>query len=222
MISQWELVIRILVAASAGLALGLEREWGGHPAGARTHLLVAVGACLFTLSGGYGLDPVHTAGTDPTRVAAQVVSGIGFLGAGAIIQSGASIRGLTTAATVWISGALGVAAGAGVYLLLAAGLATVLAALVGLSATRRLLRRRRPGSLEVDLLYEQGSVALGPLVRGVTELKGRIDELVVEADPDPPGLRRVLLRVRVRDRTALQALMSSIHERPEVHAVSVR
>jgi putative Mg2+ transporter-C (MgtC) family protein len=155
-------------------------------------------------------------------VAAQVVSGIGFLGAGAIVQSGASIRGLTTAATLWISGALGVAAGAGVYLLLGACLATVLAALVGLSATRRLGRRGSPRSMELNLLYEQSSGPLTPFVAGVTELKGHIDELVDEDAPDPPGLRHVRLRVRVRDRTALHTLPSSLRERSGVRSVSVR
>lgn len=98
--------------------------------------------------GGYGLtlSQPQAVGTGPTRVAAQVVSGVRFLAAGAIVQSGASMRRLTTAATLWISGALGVAAGAGVYLVLGACLATVLAALVGLSATRRLRRRRSPRS----------------------------------------------------------------------------
>src|SRR5204862_6922109 len=81
-------------------------------AGLRTHLLVSVGAALFTIAGAYGFE---SARVDPTRVAAQIVTGIGFLGAGAIIRQGFSVRGLTTAATLWVVAAVGLAAGAGYY-----------------------------------------------------------------------------------------------------------
>jgi putative Mg2+ transporter-C (MgtC) family protein len=221
-VSQGELVLRIAIAAGAGLLLGLERELGGHPAGVRTHLLVAVGASLFTLAGGYGFDHAHIASMDPTRIGAQVASGIGFLGAGTIIQSGSSIRGLTTAATLWISGALGVAAAAGAYLPLATSLGVVLLALIGLSAAHPLLRRLSTSIVELSLLYEQGNGTLGPVVRGLAELDGRIDDITVDDDTTQPGLRHVSLRARIRDRSAIHELIATLQQRPEVRDVVLR
>lgn len=112
---------KLLLAAFLGGMIGLEREVHGRPAGFRTHLLVSLGSCLFvitsihfyTLYGNFsGTQPV---GVDPGRVAAQVVTGIGFLGAGAIIREKFSIRGLTTAACLWLAAAIGVACGVGLF-----------------------------------------------------------------------------------------------------------
>src|SRR5947209_16104021 len=87
-----------------------------HAAGVRTHALVAVGAALFTVAGAYGFaDVPHGSNVDPARIAAQVASGVGFLGAGAILRQGIGVRGLTTAATLWLAAALGLASGAGAY-----------------------------------------------------------------------------------------------------------
>lgn len=117
------LLSRLLLASLLGGILGLEREIHGRPAGFRTHLLVCLGSCLFCLSsvefyrifGNFsGSGPV---GIDPGRIAAQVVAGIGFLGAGAIIRDRASIRGLTTAACLWVAAALGIACGIGLFYL---------------------------------------------------------------------------------------------------------
>jgi putative Mg2+ transporter-C (MgtC) family protein len=112
---------KLLLAALLGAIIGLEREIHGRPAGFRTHLLVSLGACLYvitsihfyTVFGNFsGTQPV---GVDPGRVAAQVVAGIGFLGAGAIIREKYSVRGLTTAACLWIAAAIGVACGVGLF-----------------------------------------------------------------------------------------------------------
>src|SRR5438132_387596 len=111
-ITQWDSVGRLAVAAGLGAAVGPEREPREREAGVRTHLLVSLGACLFPLVGAYAFTGAKV---DPTRIAAQVVTGIGFLGAGAIIREGISVRGLTTAASLWIVAAIGMAAGAGFY-----------------------------------------------------------------------------------------------------------
>ncbi|GFE58695.1 MgtC/SapB family protein [Geobacter sp. AOG1] len=116
-----ELLLRLVLSCLFGGLIGLEREVHGRPAGFRTHLLVSLGACLFVLTSiqfyyQYGnLSGAGPVGVDPGRVAAQVVTGIGFLGAGAIIRERASIRGLTTAACLWVAAALGVACGVGMY-----------------------------------------------------------------------------------------------------------
>ena len=117
----WEQeLLRVVVAAGLGGAVGLERELREREAGFRTHLLVSVGSCLFTLVSAYGFHEFLVGGgnivrTDPTRIAAQIVTGVGFLGAGAIIRQGFSVRGLTTAATLWVVAAIGMASGAGYY-----------------------------------------------------------------------------------------------------------
>jgi putative Mg2+ transporter-C (MgtC) family protein len=119
-ISTGEVAVRLVVAAALGAAVGLERELREREAGLRTHMLVSVGSALFTLASAYGFHEFLTGGgnlvrTDPTRIAAQIVTGIGFIGAGAIIRQGLSVRGLTTAATLWTVAAIGLAAGAGYY-----------------------------------------------------------------------------------------------------------
>ena len=121
------MVLRLIVAAVLGGIVGMERGSGDRPAGFRTHILVCVGSALFMLVSIYGFDdiaPVTTTleddiGTrrDTARIAAQVVSGIGFLGAGTILHEGLTIKGLTTAASLWIVSAIGLAVGSGMYLL---------------------------------------------------------------------------------------------------------
>jgi putative Mg2+ transporter-C (MgtC) family protein len=111
---------RLSLAAALGGAIGFERELRDREAGLRTHLLVCLGSALFTIVSAYGFREFLTSGdqvirADPTRIAAQIVTGIGFLGAGAIIRQGLTVRGLTTAATLWVSAAIGIAAGAGYY-----------------------------------------------------------------------------------------------------------
>src|SRR3954463_11629043 len=114
----WQDLGRLALAAALGGAIGFERELRDREAGFRTHMLVCVGSALFTIVSAYGFSDFLTSGdqvirADPTRIAAQIVTGIGFLGAGAIIRQGVSIRGLTTAATLWVAAAIGMASGAG-------------------------------------------------------------------------------------------------------------
>lgn len=127
---QLDIAVRLLVSAALGAAIGFEREIHDHPAGMRTHLLVALGSGLFTVVSIFGFANALPAGqgspVDPSRVAAQVVTGIGFLGAGAILKFGTSVRGLTTAASLWATAAVGMAAGAAEYIVAVVGAAIVL------------------------------------------------------------------------------------------------
>ena len=110
-----EAILRLALAAALGGAIGLEREYHHKPAGLRTNMLIALGSALFSI-----LSVELGAGTgSPDRIAAQVVTGIGFLGAGAILRSGENIHGLTTAATIWVNAAIGMAAGLGSYVVAA-------------------------------------------------------------------------------------------------------
>jgi len=140
-----EILIRLLVAAIIGTAIGVERNIHGRPAGLRTHMLVSLGSALFMLVSinlpGSALGHLGVIASDPARIAAQIVTGIGFLGAGVIIKDGMNVRGLTTAACLWMAAATGMAAGAGEFTLV--GVATVigLAGLVGLHKVESLYAR---------------------------------------------------------------------------------
>lgn len=128
----WTMVTRLLMATALGALIGVEREYHAKEAGVRTHLLVAVGSCLFMILSAYGfdafLDQDHVS-FDPSRIAAQVVTGIGFLGAGTIILQKQVVRGLTTAAGVWVTAAIGLACGVGMYLIAAVTTVIVIASL---------------------------------------------------------------------------------------------
>lgn len=114
----WDFVLRLLAATAMGAAIGFEREYHAKEAGLRTHLLVALGSCLFMILSIYGFDFMlgrdHVS-FDPSRIAAQVVTGIGFIGAGTIILQKQVVRGLTTAAGLWVTAAIGLACGNGMY-----------------------------------------------------------------------------------------------------------
>ena len=136
-----EFIARIFVAAVLGGLIGLEREYREKAAGLRTHFLVALGSALFMIISTYGFEGVlkdENMRLDVSRIAAQVVSGIGFIGAGTIIFQKNAVHGLTTAAGVWVTAAIGLACGAGLYVL--SVVATVLV-LVGMEAFNYVLRR---------------------------------------------------------------------------------
>jgi putative Mg2+ transporter-C (MgtC) family protein len=177
-----DVAIRLFAAAALGGAIGLEREVREREAGLRTHLLVSVGAALFTLVSAYGWsDFTFSARSgvtfDPTRVAAQIVTGIGFLGAGAIIRQGLSVRGLTTAATLWLSAAIGMASGAGY--LEAAVIATV-GAIITLWPLRivahRMMKYLRPGDEQRLVVGLAGGQGAAPVLAALEDLGGLVSQ----------------------------------------------
>jgi putative Mg2+ transporter-C (MgtC) family protein len=135
-----DMLFRVATAIVLGASIGLERQWRLRTAGIRTNALVSVGAALFVIVGAVGLG--HDAGADPTRVAAQVVSGIGFLGAGIILRDGLNIRGLTTAATLWCAAAIGSLAGAGLEEMALIGCLAIIATNILLRPLSRAVNRR--------------------------------------------------------------------------------
>ncbi|MCW4032654.1 MAG: MgtC/SapB family protein [Candidatus Bathyarchaeota archaeon] len=110
MISEFELIIRLFLALLLGALIGLERERGDKPAGLRTHILVSIGSAQFTILSFYAFP-----GSDPSRIAAYIVAGVGFIGAGTIIQTRDRVTGITTAATLWVASSIGMAVGIGFY-----------------------------------------------------------------------------------------------------------
>lgn len=165
---QADLAFRLVVASGLGALVGLEREIHQHPAGMRTHLLVSFGSAMFTVLSVFGFVGLLASGEgaapDPTRIAAQIVTGIGFLGAGAIIKYGTSIQGLTTAGSLWATSAIGMAAGAGQPLLAIVGTGIVLFSLWPLNWIVDRLHVRRDRAIRVRLQLE-GLEPLGALTR---------------------------------------------------------
>jgi putative Mg2+ transporter-C (MgtC) family protein len=193
-----EILLRVVLAGVFGGAIGAEREIREREAGLRTHILVSIGAALFTIVSAYGFTDFQFSNAsgityDPTRIAAQVVTGIGFLGAGAIIRQGLSVRGLTTAASLWVVAAIGIATGAGFY---SAALITTVVVLVSLWPLRiiayRLFERVRPGELRLEVELrptESPSLLLDPLEkRGVAVRSFEVE--------DARDRRRVVLELR--------------------------
>ena len=192
-IAWWDITLRLVVAAALSGAIGAEREVRERAAGLRTHMLVGVGAALFTIVSAYAwgdfvFDRSRGTVLDPTRIAAQIVTGIGFLGAGAILRQGLSIRGLTTAAGLWVVAAIGMAAGAGFYF---AAVATTVIVLIGLGPFRgveRALNRfgGMVGTLEVDLASGK---PVTPVLRFLHERRVRVTGLDMETREEGIHLR---------------------------------
>jgi putative Mg2+ transporter-C (MgtC) family protein len=196
-----EVLLRVVLAGVLGGAIGAEREIREREAGLRTHMLVAVGAALFTIVSAYAWSDFTFSQRggitfDPTRIAAQIVTGIGFLGAGAIIRQGLSVRGLTTAASLWVVAAIGMASGAGYY---SAAVITTIVVLISLWPLRilafRMFERIRPGELRLEVELKGGespSVLLDTLeAKGVAVRSFELE--------DARDRRRVVLDVRITD-----------------------
>ncbi len=154
---QVDLAIRLLVAAVLGALIGVERERHERPAGMRTHLLVSVGSALFTV---LSIDAFPSPGADPARIAAQIVTGIGFLGAGAIIKDGATVKGLTTAASLWVVAAVGMAAGAAAW---GVAIAATIIVLVSLWPLRVIEDAYFPHHRPPGGVVPEGAVQWGPV-----------------------------------------------------------
>jgi putative Mg2+ transporter-C (MgtC) family protein len=150
MVSETDTLVRIVVAAALGATLGLEREWSGKTAGLRTHMLVAEGAALFMVGSMLLTQRFQSGGNalslDPTRVASTIVAGVGFLGGGAILQSRDRVKGITTAADIWVAAAIGMLAGAGLYVVAIGGVAIAIATLTLLKLPERWVDRSHKGS----------------------------------------------------------------------------
>jgi putative Mg2+ transporter-C (MgtC) family protein len=209
-----EALLRLALAAALGGVIGIERELREREAGFRTHMLVALGSALFTIVSAYGFHAFLSSGAnviraDPTRIAAQIVTGIGFLGAGAIIRQGLSVRGLTTAATLWVVAAIGLAVGAGYYsgALITTGL-VVLALWPLRLVAYRFVRRFRPE--EGRLLVELGAgESPGAVIDEVERVGARLQSIEVSQEGSrrrlrldvalPTGMKIPVLVARVAD-----------------------
>jgi putative Mg2+ transporter-C (MgtC) family protein len=221
---QVDLSVRILIAALLGLAIGFEREIHGHPAGLRTHMLVALGSALFTVLSihgflgevGPGVDPSRLAAVDPTRIAAQIVSGIGFLGAGAILKDGIVIRGLTTAASLWATSAVGMAAGAGEFVIGAVGTTVILVSLWPINAIADRLHGTSLAETQIRLTMKRVDL-LGRVSQVLISNKLEIGQISTERLG--PDSYQADVAVRGRQTSAISQAIDEIARIPDVDIV---
>lgn len=217
---QLDLALRLVIAAGLGGVIGAEREIHNHPAGIRTHMLVALGAGLFTVLSifGFGLEGNGSPGlVDPTRIAAQIVSGIGFLGAGAILKDGVVVRGLTTAASLWATAAVGMAAGAGEHVLAVVAAVIVVVSLWPINALAE--RLHGANRLEVELRLDLSRVDELGLVSAALAAS-KIEIVTVQTQRAGKGRYRADLAIRGRSTAVIASALESIESIPGVDIVS--
>lgn len=182
MLSQWDIILRLVCAMLIGAFIGTEREYTHRPAGMRTHMLVAVGACavmitsqlIFAQYRPYGATP------DPARLSAQVITGIGFLGAGTILKEGPTIKGLTTAASIWAVACLGVAVGGGYYSVGLAGAACMLVTLIVFEWLQKLLMRNHYAIYVYSVLCVDVAYTLDLISHLAAEADATVTSIAVE------------------------------------------
>jgi putative Mg2+ transporter-C (MgtC) family protein len=221
MASDVELALRLLLAAALAGVIGVEREITDQPAGFRTHILVGLGAALFAVISAYGFEAIAAGGppavvrADVTRVASQIVVGIGFLGGGAIVKYGASVRGLTTAASLWITAAIGTAIGIGMLALGGAVTAIALVAMIGLRPIRGLIRRR---AIDKDHFVVTGDseLDLAAVVAALRDHDMTIREAEMRTDD---GERTIRIEVRATNGGRPETIAEEIGRSPHVRSV---
>ncbi len=183
----WEICLRLGCAMLVGLVIGTEREYTHRPAGMRTHILVALGACVVSITGEVIFHQYNAIGAlpDPARLSAQVITGVGFLGAGTILREGPSVKGLTTAASLWAVACLGIAAGFGYYALAVFGMICILITLTLFELLQKVLLRPSHKTAEKYILETTDiSAALNRINEQASAERVTIQNLLAEAIGD--------------------------------------
>ncbi|GHF92504.1 MULTISPECIES: MgtC/SapB family protein [Amycolatopsis] len=224
----FEMLLRVGAGVGLGAVIGVERQFRARMAGLRTNALVAVGATLFVLLSAHGFGGLASSGdADPTRVAAQIVSGIGFLGAGVILRDGLNVRGLNTAATLWCSAAVGALAGAGLYPVAVAGTAVVVGVNVLLRPLGRVVDRRPDAGEETPAKYAFQAVTRDEaeahvralLVQALTRTDFRLLSVLSIDRQDRTVEVRAELIGDQRDDAQMEAAVSRLSLEPSVSSV---
>ncbi len=220
-LNEWDLIWRIGLALVLSAAIGLDRELRQKSAGLRTYTLVGVGSALFMLISKYGFFDVLKPGEvilDPSRVAAQIVSGIGFIGAGLIFVRRDSVRGLTTAAGVWLTAAVGAAAGASLPVLAIATTAGYFAVVYVLAPLAQRLPASPYAPSAVRVVYEDGRGILRRVLETCTSRDFKVADVNVERGDDPADYVAVSLEIHGRGPVA--SLAADLGDIDGVHAVA--
>lgn len=220
------IMIRLVFAAILGGIVGVEREYNRHPAGFRTHLLVCVGACLVMLLAMFGFQDymeknAEFVNFDPSRLAAYVVSGIGFLGAGTIIVQGVSVRGLTTAASIWVVAGIGLSIGVGMYI---AGIFTtgiVILSLVFLNKVEDSFFKRKKEMQVIVVHAKPGDNTLLSLITILENNHVRVKKIMVERDQSSEieNLLRYQIKVIYPNQNVKLTLIDQLYKIEQVHKV---
>jgi putative Mg2+ transporter-C (MgtC) family protein len=224
-IENWVIVLRVLLAVALGGALGLEREIDAQPAGFRTHILLCLGAALFGLISAYAFMPFEATRADSnvqidvTRVASQVVVGVGFLGGGAILKYGASIRGLTTAASMWVTAAVGLAVGLGFYWAAVTITAVALISLVGFRGLRDRIRRRYGRQTEIVTFRLTADADAGQIVSALHDLEDvNVRSLQIDRSGDQI---EITVGLKTNVGVQIERMVSELATRPDVDEMSI-
>lgn len=212
------MLLRLLASILMGVAIGIEREMHRQPAGMRTHILICIGATLLTMASLYL--PLSVGGVelnaDAARIVAQIVSGIGFLGAGAIIKFGATVRGITTAATIWVTSAIGIVVGLGLFLFALIATVSVLVVLVGFeSFEQRLFATEYFKTLEV--IYDTQLLNI-ERIRSLL-LSHKIRLRTIDMQTNSEHQMRALLHIRISEKVNAELLLQAILALPSVKEV---
>jgi putative Mg2+ transporter-C (MgtC) family protein len=220
LLSHQDVLIRLLLAALLGSVIGFERERLLWAAGIRTHMVVCVGACLIMIVSAFGFGDSLTSKNvvlDPSRVAAQVVSGIGFLGAGAILARGEIVRGLTTAASIWTVAAIGLAVGGGLYF--AAGVSTTVIILI-LAGIKPIEEAYRARNQSCRLKIEAANGALTPelLKQALGIRTGQIKRFLVSPNAAGEQVNVLLTKVSSHD---IQSFVEKLNELDGISTVAI-
>jgi len=216
MITEKEIILRLAIAAVLGMIVGFERERQNQPAGLRTHTILAIGSCLaMTISINLAMQfqPLVPNG-DPARLAAQVVSGIGFLGAGAILRYGTSVKGLTTAASLWTNAMVGLAVGAGHYFAAVATTAMLIMILVLLNVLeKKWIRGYETITVSVTALHNPNLVE--DLMQMLKSIKKKVLSISLESDlPEDKFTANVVVKTIADD--PMQDLRTGLEKIPGV------
>lgn len=216
MLGNVELVSRLILAAALGSVIGVERERLSWAAGLRTHMLVCVGSALIMIVSAFGFADVlgsQNVVLDPSRMAAQVVSGIGFLGAGSILLRGEIVRGLTTAASLWSVAAIGLAVGGGMYTASIAATIIILIILAGIKPIERrfiTVKQRR----QMTLLVERGALTFDSLHEALGAASPRVKQFVMQQSDDAPECDVVMITLHRVSLTEYAAISSRLRQLP--------
>jgi putative Mg2+ transporter-C (MgtC) family protein len=216
-ISSGEVLLRLVIATLVASAIGLDRERHQRSAGLRTHALVGLASCLFTIVSAFGFSDAlgsHVS-LDPSRVAAQVASGIGFIGAGAIIMRRQAVRGLTTAASIWTVAALGMAVGCGLYM---AATAATLIALLLLLAVKMLEKRLEKDRREQKIVatFDSGTVTLAGIIATLDSAGVQPTRISVQASENK-GEQRVRIGVKKEDSQKIGKVLQDLATMPGIY-----
>lgn len=226
----WEIISGIILSVILGFILGLERELTNKWAGLRTHILVCLGSCVFTTLSIYGFplytDPINFSGTrygDPSRIAAQVLTGIGFIGGGTVLRHGSSIYGLTTAATLWIAASIGMACACGMHklALLTTFLSVAILVIIRIFE-KKVIRQKAQIYKKVEISVCVANEYADEIYSSIMQKLNNILELNKKKSTKNENLTKIFLIVELKERTPINYIYQQFSDIKNIESISVK